>query len=89
MPPVPDDDWSDSDEEVLSEVETSVLLGVPDGPITAEADINDALVSRIGGYPVRSLYTYRRIAFFNGSFFRPSHKGTPPLEGATVLVLAL
>jgi len=47
-----DNDWSDSDDDVLSEVETSVLLGVPDGAIDT-ADINDAAVSRIGGHPVR------------------------------------
>jgi hypothetical protein len=46
-----DNDWSDSDDDVLSEVETSVLLGVPDGAIDT-ADINDAAVSRIGGHPV-------------------------------------
>ncbi|KAJ7090578.1 programmed cell death protein 2 [Mycena crocata] len=51
MPPVDDDDWSDSDEEVVSEVETSVLLGTPDGAITAAADLGDAAVSRIGGHP--------------------------------------
>ncbi|KAJ7132085.1 programmed cell death protein 2 [Mycena epipterygia] len=51
MPPIDDDDWSDSDEEVVSEVETSVLLGTPDGAITAAADLADAAVSRIGGHP--------------------------------------
>lgn len=49
------DEWSDSDDEVLSDVETSVLLGVPDGPLETIADINDAAVSRIGGHPVRSI----------------------------------
>ncbi|KAF8915449.1 programmed cell death protein 2 [Mucidula mucida] len=48
-----EDDWSDSDEEVVSDEETSVLLGVPDGPITASGDLTDAAVSRIGGLPVR------------------------------------
>ncbi|KAJ7257896.1 programmed cell death protein 2 [Mycena haematopus] len=51
MPPIDDDDWSDSDEEVVSEVETSVLLGTPDGAITAAADLADAAVSRMGGHP--------------------------------------
>ncbi|KDR67950.1 hypothetical protein GALMADRAFT_257459 [Galerina marginata CBS 339.88] len=46
-----DDDWSDSDDEDLSQVETSVLLGVPDGNIDVESDIIDAAVSRIGGLP--------------------------------------
>ncbi|KAJ7074892.1 programmed cell death protein 2 [Mycena belliarum] len=51
MPPIDDDDWSDSDEEAVSEVETSVLLGTPDGAITTAADLADAAVSRIGGHP--------------------------------------
>jgi len=49
-----DDDWSDSDDDDLSQVETSVLLGVPDGSIDDESDLVDAAVSRIGGLPVRS-----------------------------------
>jgi pre-rRNA-processing protein TSR4 len=63
MPPVDDDDWSDSDEEAMSEVETSVLLGTPDGAITAAADLADAAVSRIGGHPVRSTPMYRCVEF--------------------------
>lgn len=47
------EEWSDSDDEVEAEVETSVLLGVPDGHVDAAADISDAAVSRIGGHPVR------------------------------------
>ncbi|TDL23717.1 hypothetical protein BD410DRAFT_897332 [Rickenella mellea] len=58
MPPNVEEDWSDSDSEDLSDVETSVLLGVPDGPITATADISDAAVSRLGGHPVRYLRLY-------------------------------
>ncbi|KAG5637685.1 hypothetical protein H0H81_003601 [Sphagnurus paluster] len=46
-----DDDWSDSDDELISEVETSVLLGVPDGAVQSISDITDAAVSRIGGHP--------------------------------------
>ncbi|KAF8199164.1 programmed cell death protein 2 [Pholiota molesta] len=49
--PRSDDDWSDSDDEDLSQVETSVLLGVPDGDVDDEADRVDAAVSRIGGLP--------------------------------------
>jgi len=49
--PSQEDDWSDSDQEELSDVETSVLLGVPDGPIDVESDLIDAAVSRIGGLP--------------------------------------
>ncbi|KAK7031349.1 programmed cell death protein 2 [Favolaschia claudopus] len=51
MPPIDEDEWSDSDEEAVSEVETSVLLGTPDGVVTAAADLADAAVSRIGGLP--------------------------------------
>lgn len=52
----PEDDWSDSDEDVLSDTETSVQLGVPDGPIESSSDILDAAVSRIGGHPVRDIF---------------------------------
>jgi len=44
-------DWSDSDDEGPSGIETSVLLGVPDGPIDVPSDLSDAAVSRIGGHP--------------------------------------
>ncbi|KAF8159766.1 programmed cell death protein 2 [Crassisporium funariophilum] len=50
-PPRPDDDWSDSDDEGIGEVETSVLLGVPDGLVDVDTDVLDAAVSRIGGFP--------------------------------------
>ncbi|KAG6335808.1 hypothetical protein ID866_3286 [Astraeus odoratus] len=59
-----DDDWSDSDEEFVSGVETDVLLGVPDGSVDNENDMRDAAVSRIGGLPtvweVGRWYTLRR-----------------------------
>ncbi|KAI6023748.1 programmed cell death protein 2 [Pisolithus microcarpus] len=48
-----DEDWSDSDDEALSGVETDVLLGVPDGRVESDKDLRDAAVSRIGGLPVR------------------------------------
>lgn len=48
----PKDDWSDSDDEDLSEEETSVHLGVPDGSLDSSSDILDPAVSRIGGRPV-------------------------------------
>ncbi|KAL1746788.1 programmed cell death protein 2 [Schizophyllum fasciatum] len=51
MPARIEDDWSDSDDELSPDLETSVLLGVPDGPIESSADITDAAVSRIGGRP--------------------------------------
>ncbi|KAJ7601089.1 programmed cell death protein 2 [Mycena floridula] len=60
-----DEDWSDSDEEVLSEIETSVLLGVPDGPIDKETDVSDAAVSRIGGHPA---FLPSREPLFSSSF---------------------
>ncbi|KAI5995699.1 programmed cell death protein 2 [Pisolithus albus] len=46
-----DEDWSDSDDEALSSVETDVLLGVPDGRVESDNDLRDAAVSRIGGLP--------------------------------------
>ena len=48
----PRDDW-DSDDEDTGDVETDVLLGVPDGSISSTADLVDPAVSRIGGSPVR------------------------------------
>ena len=55
MPARVEDEWSDSDEEYdpSGDVETNVQLGIPDGPITAEEDLKDPRVSRIGGHPVR------------------------------------
>ncbi|KAJ7088581.1 programmed cell death protein 2 [Mycena epipterygia] len=47
MPPIDVDDWSS--DEVVSE-DVSVLLGTPDGAITAAADLVDAAASRIGGH---------------------------------------
>jgi pre-rRNA-processing protein TSR4 len=48
-----DDEWSDSDSEPGGDVETAVLLGVPDGALSAPGDAADAAVSRLGGSPVR------------------------------------
>lgn len=57
MPARVEDEWSDSDEECDSSgVETSVQLGLPDGPITAQEDLKDPRVSRIGGHPVRFVH---------------------------------
>ena len=55
MPISTEDDWSDSDEDIVAGMETDVLLGVPDGSVETDADIKDAAVSRIGGLPVRAL----------------------------------
>ena len=63
MPPPDEDDWSDSDDDAPSEIETSVLLGVPDGSIENITDLADAAVSRIGGHPVRYIYRINRLCF--------------------------
>ncbi|KAF8627680.1 hypothetical protein AX15_004299 [Amanita polypyramis BW_CC] len=51
MAPHPQETWSDSDDEGQPDIETSVLLGVPDGAIDVATDLTDAAVSRIGGRP--------------------------------------
>ena len=55
MAPRVDDDWSDSDDDVGTDVETNVLLGIPDGEIDNAVDVADPSVSRIGGHPVGPL----------------------------------
>ncbi|KAI5122504.1 hypothetical protein M0805_001412 [Coniferiporia weirii] len=45
-----DSDWSDSDDD-RSDLETSVLLGIPDSTIEKQEDLDDAAVSRVGGHP--------------------------------------
>ena len=64
MPARVEDEWSDSDEEhdPSGDVETNVQLGIPDGSITAEEDLKDPRVSRIGGHPVR-LFIHVRTGF--------------------------
>jgi len=49
--------WSDEDEDDATQIETSIHLGVPDGPVESASDLNDAAVSRIGGLPVRPIPT--------------------------------
>lgn len=49
--------WSDEDEDDATQIERSIHLGVPDGPVEAASDLNDAAVSRIGGLPVRLIST--------------------------------
>lgn len=46
-------EWSDSDDDDVPGIETSVLLGIPEGPVESASDLKDAAVSRIGGVPVR------------------------------------
>jgi len=43
--------WSDEDDDDATQIETSIHLGVPDGPVESASDLNDAAVSRIGGLP--------------------------------------
>ena len=59
MPARVEDEWSDSDEEYdpSGDVETNIQLGIPDGSITAEEDLKDPRVSRIGGHPVRLVHS--------------------------------
>jgi len=69
-----DEDWSDSDSELENEqrgeVSTSVLLGLPDGPLTSAYDDADPTVSRAGGLPVRPfpVFLYRNSAQCNVAF---------------------
>jgi hypothetical protein len=65
MPPHDDDDWSDDDELEGDQLESSVLLGVPDGSIESAQDIADAAVSRIGGLPVRYFFCTISIHSFD------------------------
>ncbi|KAG8768215.1 hypothetical protein FRC12_005704 [Ceratobasidium sp. 428] len=46
-------EWSDSEQGIDSQEQTSVLLGIPDGAITDPKDLRDPNVSRLGGKPVR------------------------------------
>jgi pre-rRNA-processing protein TSR4 len=46
-------DWSDEEEDDVIRTETSVFLGIPDGPVESASDLKDTAVSRIGGLPVR------------------------------------
>lgn len=80
MLPSVEDDWSDSDEEVLSEVETSVLLGVPDGSISTPADLTDAAVSRIGGHAVRYVPHVPSSSVFNSCILLSTRPFSPPVN---------
>ena len=73
-----DDDWSDSDEEEGSDLETSVQLGIPDGPLESASDRLDAAVSRIGGLPVRyiPLHMYVSLSSFHAILFVPPSGNT-------------
>jgi len=69
MPARVEDEWSDSDDEYdpSGDVETNVQLGIPDGSITAEEDLKDPRVSRIGGHPVRFVHS-PSYGFPDGSY---------------------
>ena len=69
MPPSTHQTWSDSDEEDdVPQVETSVLLGIPDGAIESPSDLKDAAVSRIGGLPVRLIPTQKCISLLINTY---------------------
>ena len=74
MAPRTDDDWSDSDDEDLSDIETNVQLGLPDGPLESPEDLLDARVSRIGGHPVcaQVMYSPNVSSLSISSFRNPS-----------------
>ena len=57
MAPSTRQDWSDEEDEEDIRTETSVFLGIPDGPVESVSDLKDAAVSRIGGLPVRFIYS--------------------------------
>jgi pre-rRNA-processing protein TSR4 len=56
-------EWSDSDDDDIPGIETSVLLGIPEGPVESASDLKDAAVSRIGGVPVRLISTQNVFPF--------------------------
>ena len=56
MPPY--DDYSDSDDSDADEVQTTVLLGLPDGPIESSSDLSRLRISRIGGLPVHTSFNW-------------------------------
>lgn len=76
-----DDTWSDSDEELEADIETSVQLGIPDGPLQSTSDISDPTVSRIGGHPVRCAFAPAcTLSILIHYSFNPSHLSSPPLR---------
>lgn len=89
-----DSDWSDSDSDldVGGEVETNVLLGVPDGAVINESsDLADVAVSRLGGHPVcttracvlrRLVYTHSRNICFSAYEKAFLSSKEPALESA-------
>lgn len=86
---MPYDDYSDSDESDVEEVQTSVLLGLPDGPIISPADLSKPRISRIGGLPVHTSSHPTAFCVFSNidsSLQSPStwlYKGVPKWDPQT------
>ena len=66
-------DWSDEEEDDVIRTETSVFLGIPDGPVESPSDLKDAAVSRIGGLPVRFIHSTMNLHFVK--YIRPMFPG--------------
>ena len=77
------DGWSDSDsgnESALTDVETTVELGIPNGEITSTEDLEDPMVSRIGGVPVRLHFLFAlKYSVLNFLFLIHAPKSTMPV----------
>ena len=84
----PSDDYSDSDESDVEDIQTNVLLGLPDGPISSTSDLVKPRISRIGGHPVYksfNLYSLRHLILFSPlrlflAKVYPSGTPKPPLS---------
>ena len=48
------DEYTDSEDELESGVQTTVQLGLPDGPMDNETHLHNPTYSRFGGQPVRA-----------------------------------
>lgn len=48
-----DDEFTDSEDE-LEGVQTTVQLGLPDGPMESDTHLHNPTYSRFGGQPVRA-----------------------------------
>ena len=58
----------DSDESDVEDIQTNVLLGLPDGPISSTSELLKPRISRIGGHPVYkffNLYSLRHLILFS------------------------
>lgn len=75
MPPY--DEYSDSDESDAEELQTSVLLGLPDGPIHSSADLARPRVSRIGGLPVHKPFVQESLCHLSNHRLLATCQGLP------------